>query len=214
MEEKKKNILIGVLIFIIILLVVSLVYVVVFKNDKASFNGEVEKETVKYENTFKYDENNHLGVGVAYVKGYAKVERKDSCIFEECTEENSGKEFYDIVEFHITNTESADFKKAINDMNNGELGSSIQLGCVIDNVVELYSLADKYYNSSNTGIDDRNLYDNYWGSFSLNEIDTQKLVSSNESNQITLKLEKYPYTMGGGPGVVCYSPINSIEIVN
>ena len=204
-EMKGKSTIIGVLALIVVVLAGLCIYLLFIK-----------KKENKYNNTFVYDANGSYGI--AYAKGYAKVIKEYYCEtvpVAECNATNASS-IDDVLYFYVVSTESEDLEKEIND-SFGEQhkdNKSFQLGCVKDGIISYKAIADDFYNSANTGIDDKNIVDNYWKNISISKEDSHKIISSSEDNYITLKLEKSKYTHGSSDGVTCASRMTGINVVD
>lgn len=223
MEEDKKiakrqNLEIIVLSIIIVALLGICIYLLFIKKDDKQAgnnqvnNGQASNIDKKYNNTFVYD--NSGSYGIAYVKGYAKVVKEPYCDeAPECNEENATS-FENTVSFYVVSTDSEALKKEIDSWyGEGYTGQKfIQLGCLKNDMISYYNAADAFYNSANTGIDDKNNVDNYSKTFSLDKDVSTKIINSSQSKMITLKLEKLKLTYGGH-AFSCFSPFSGIEIV-
>ena len=209
-NSNSKNIIIAVLIVIIIALIGAIIYFAFIKKDDKPVNNneesnqqESESNEKKYNNTFVYDKNGSYGI--AYAKGYAEVKREYYCEGKvtECNESNAD-ERNDVVYFYITDTESEDLKKEIDDKQ------EISIGCVKENIISFGALADDFYEKVNDNI---NSTENYFKDIKLSLEDSNKIISSNENNQITLKFEKLKYTHGSLDFATCTSRMTGVEVV-
>ena len=221
-DAKNKNGIIAVLIVIIIALIGAVVYFAFIKKDdkpvdnnggnNQANNGQTNNNEKKYNNTFVYDENGSYGI--AYAKGYAEVKREYYCetvSVAECNESNA-EEINDVVYFHVTSTESEDLKKEINEWYGEQERDSqtFTIGCIKDNAISFGALADDFYEKVNDNI---NSTENYFKNIKLSVGDTNKIISSDENNPITLKFEKLKYTHGSLDFVTCMGRMTSVEIV-
>ena len=221
-NNNNKNGIIVLLVVIIIALIGAVVYFAFIKKDdkpvdnnggnNQANNEQTKDNEKKYNNTFVYDTNGSYGV--AYATGYAKVQKEYYCeavAVDECNESNAD-EINDVVYFYVTNTDSEDFKKEIDEWFGGQSKDtqSIQLGCLKDNIIEFVSFADDYYH----GDDEQKSSPEYYAKLiSVSNEDSSKILSSSESNQITLKMEKLKYSAGfATDGYTCLSKMTSIEI--
>lgn len=167
----------------------------------------------KYENTFKY--SNDGSYGIAYAKGYAEVKREYYCetvSVADCNESNAD-EINDVVYFHIMSTESEDLKKNLNGSYRGQSADSdsFEIGCAKNNIISFGALADDFYEKVNDNI---NSTENYFKNIELSMEDSNKILSSSETNPITLKFEKLKYTHGSLDFVTCMSRMTNVEVVN
>ena len=215
--EKRKNIEIVALGVIIVALLGLCIYLLLIKKDDKpidnnSGNNQANSNEKEYNNTFVYE--NSGSYGIAYVKGYVKIVKEPYCGEAlECTEKNTTS-IENKVLFYVVNTESDALKKEIDSWyGKGYTGEkSIQLGCLDNDIISYYNAADDFYNSANTGVDDKNNSDNYNKKFSLDKDVSRKIINSNQNKMITLKLEKLKLTHGGH-AFSCFSPFSGIEVV-
>ncbi len=193
---KKKKLFIILLIVLIILLVGFLVY-------SLFFNNKVD-EIIDYDHvdTFIYNENE--ASGYVTVKGYVTVDRQDYCEGECETDENS---LFDVVNFHIVETTSADFRNYVNSFYSDDYtgDKTFSLGCVKGETIEYYNTYDELLNDNDNTND--------FKKFIVNKNYTQKILSSSQNNPITLRLGKEKFSSGSG-APECYSHITNIDILN
>lgn len=217
-NNSNKNGIIAILVVIIIALIGVVIYFAFIKKDEPKPNNNGSNNQTnndkKYENTFKYSSNGSYGV--AYAKGYAKVKREyycESVPVDECNETNA-LETNDAVYFYVTSTESKDLKKEVNEWfsEQSKDAQSIQLGCLKNDTIEFVAFADNFYRGTND--EHKNLPEYYAKVITLSKADSNKIISSSESNQITLKMEKLKYSNGfATDGYTCLSRMTNIEIV-
>ena len=195
-QNKNKNLIIGVMACIIVLLIAALVYFMFIKKDKSeeTIKPQDNRQTENKEDTFNYDSSS--ASGFATVKGYVTLEKEDDCE-DECDPKDVT--YYDVVHFHIIETNSENFKNYINSFYPEEYKGdrTFRLGCLVNGTIE-------YFNST----DEIEFKD-----YVLNENISRKILNSNINNPITLKLEKYKLT-GGSGAPVCYSHITNIDILD
>lgn len=213
-SNNKKKVTIVVLIYALVALMVLGVtlYLTAKPNSPSNDNGNKEtNQEEKYDNTFVYDENGSYGI--AYAKGYATVEEEYYCEnASECNETNAD-EIKEVVYFHVTNTESEDLKKAINEWNSEKSvdGLVFKLGNLEDNAISICTYADDFFNGSD---EYKNSPEHYANIVSVSREDSNKITSSNESNPITLKLEKLKYSLSTTSDFsTCGTLITKVEVI-
>ena len=211
MKDKKSIII--VIIVILILGVIGYIYYDEFINNKSANNGgSVEPINEEDTNTFIYSNNGSYGI--ALVKGYAEVKKASYCgdgII--CTPESTISVNVE-VNFYVISSNNQDLQKEIDSWyGEGYTGDKvIRLGCLKEKEIIYYNAADTFYDPYNTGIDNRENYDNYFKQFALDISSTEKILSSTKSKPITLKIEKLKLTTFG-EAPACYSHMTYVSVI-
>ena len=217
-NSNNKNGIIAILVVIIIALIGVVIYFAFIKKDdkpvdnnggnNQTNNGQTNNNEKKYSNTFVYDETGSYGI--AYVTGYAKVERVPYCgaIGAECTEQNASS-INDEVEFFVTKNDSEYLQKEIDSWyGDGYTGDkTISLGCKKNDVISYINAADEFQDSTK-----EITYGSNFKSFTLDSNNTNKIINSNKNNLIVLKLTKLKLS-NGGEAPSCYSHFAYVEVV-
>ena len=202
-KENKRHKVLLVILVVILLGLGSYHYYVIFVNvDKNNETEVSENNIVSDNNTANATDDNAQEVndtfsittnsGVVEVIGYPEIR-------EMIDEMNTGEK-YSYVFFHITETNSNNFKEYINSLKGNAfvLDNAIGIGCKKENIIE-------YFNSSDeTG---KGKY------YELSLEDSSRILNATNNNPIKLKLERKTLTYGGGASA-CYSHITTIEVEN
>ena len=196
-------------LFVVILIIILIVGIGIgghtivrnrLENDKPVKKKDVVKEEKKVElieekEDIKEDDTSTFNIseeaGVIYVEGYSVKEHRNGNIDGSSIE-------YDYILFHITNTDSVDFMKWLeNSKGNSFVGEeSIGLGCLEDGIIH-------YYNSTN---------EEEFKEHKVDKDESEKIVDSTKENTIKLKLERKAFD-GGSGAPLCYSHITNMSIL-
>ncbi len=194
-NNDKKTAMVIVLIFIIVLLL--LLIVIYFMNGK-KLKGQKPTATPvpvappTLVDSFVYTEDNYglSSSGTVYITGYAKV-------------------VDNVVNFHITKLENPSFETALK--NWGYEQGTISLGCLNNGNIEFRTAADEFGPSEYDGNEeDAHLY--YSSTITVSDEVREKILSSNENNNVTLLLRKSPLTHFVSFTNQCDFPMTSIEL--
>jgi len=197
-NKGNNRMIITILVVIIVLLIGIVGYLLIFKEkDKDETVKPTSTPTIKpisETSTFEYNDDNFglSSSGYAIVKGYGVVE------------DNT-------VGFYVVSTDSNDFKKAFEKW--GYDDNIVPLGCLNNNVISFTTAADEFGPSNYTGSDeDAHLY--FTKDISLSSDISNKIMSSNIDNQISLKLGKSKLTRYINLYDECRTVITSVELVD
>ena len=200
MENKNNKGLIILIIILIICLIASgyFIYKMIYM-DKTTINENSNKSNIREETKEEYQDtfSNRTESGKVRVTGYTVIEKvKEECYGEENCEK---AKTVDYVFFKVLDTKNKDFINYISNHqgNNYFRENAVGLGCIENNQLT-------YINHSNE-----------LGMISCNltEIETNKILNSNQDKKITLELERLELT-GGSHAPSCYSHITYIKVVN
>ena len=172
-------------------------------NGQENNNNTIVNDEPKYENSLTTDESGTYGT--IYVEGYAKVTQEADCGSDIC---QGDEPKHDVVSFYVTSPKIAGTDDWFVTDQNGENGY-IQLGCLENGVVSFTAFADEFYEKRNDNI---NSTENYYRTIALSKDDSDKIISSSETNLITLKIENKKWTHGGD-GYTCSSRITGAEVI-
>lgn len=158
-----------------------------------SSNNTPTPKPVTNTSSFKYVEDNFglASYGYAYVNGYVEVVN-------------------DSVSFHITNTDSNDFKKTMETL--GYTNNTIPLGCVKDGIISFETGADEFGPSNYTGAEE-DAFKYFMKTISLSSDVSSKIINSNSSNPIILKMSKFKLTHYMNLYDACRTSITNVELV-
>ena len=171
--------------------------------DNNGNNQQQNNTETKYENELTSDETGTYGT--VYLEGYAKVKKEADCGVDVC---QGNEPVYDVVSFYVTSPKVEGIDDWFVKDQNGE-NAYIQLGCLENGIVSFTAFADEFYKKRSDNIHSS---ENYFKTIEFSKSDSSKIISSNENNRITLKIENKKWSYGGD-GFTCSSRITGAEVV-